>query len=229
MHESTISLEEEQVMDQDRDLVEQFIVDKCSARAFPLDKGQILRVTAHEGKQVADLKFIRRENMKEQFSSSWSVLLNTLEGVGTNHAITKLWSKPPYENVMLTVVRDDSARHFLNGSCSRRWAELSGGMEVVVMGDKTCWDLFDDALRPFGLGAEDTDSQGTFNVFMSVSHDDSGGLIFESPRCRRGDAIEFRAEMDVLVAAVSCPDINEINDFSPKAMKYEILGLSNED
>ncbi len=39
-------------------------------------------MTAHEGKQVADLKFIRRENMKEQFSSSWSVLLNTLEGVG---------------------------------------------------------------------------------------------------------------------------------------------------
>ncbi|MDW5615086.1 urea carboxylase-associated family protein [Mycolicibacterium sp. D5.8-2] len=210
-------------MNQRRELVEQFTLQKCSGRAFPLERGQVLRVTAHEGKQVADLKFINRGNPKEQFSSSWSVLLNTMEGTGTSHSITKLWSKPPFENVMLKVVRDDVARHFLNGSCSRRWAELSGGMNAVVEGDKTCWDLFDDALRPFGLGAEDTDSQGTFNVFMSVSHDNDGGLIFEAPRCRLGDAIEFEAEMDVLVAAVSCPDKNEINDFAPKGMQYEIF------
>jgi uncharacterized protein YcgI (DUF1989 family) len=96
-------------------------------------------------------------------------------------------------------------------------------MAAVVEGDKTCWDLFDDVLAPHGLGAADTDSQGTFNVFMSVRYDEAGGMIFESPRCEAGDFIEFEAEMDLLVAATSCPDTNEINDFVPKAMKYQIF------
>ncbi|MCC4306734.1 DUF1989 domain-containing protein [Rhodococcus sp. 3-2] len=204
-------------------LLDEFIIPACSGRAFYLDQGQRLRVTAHEGIQVADIKFINRNDPKEQFAAPWSVFLNTLEGTGTKDSIAKLWSKPPYENVMLKVVRDDVGRHFMNGSCSQRWAEFSGGLANVVEGGRTCWDLYDEALRPFGLTAADTDSEGTFNAFMSVSYDGDGGFIFEPPSCETGDFIEFEAEMDVLVAAVSCPDKNEINDFKPKAMKYEIF------
>ncbi len=126
------------------------------------------------GIQVADIKFINRNDPKEQFAGPWSVFLNTLEGTGTKDSIAKLWSKPPYENVMLKVVRDDVGRHFMNGSCSQRWAEFSGGLANVVEGGRTCWDLYDEALRPFGLTAADTDSEGTFNAFMSVSYD--GGM-----------------------------------------------------
>lgn len=205
------------------DLLEEFVIPACSARAFYVDRGQRLRVIAHEGKQVADLKFFNRSNLTEQFAASWSVLLNTTQGTGTAQRITKLWSKPPYENVMLTVVHDDVGQHLMNGSCSRRWAELSGGMSKVVDGGRTCWDLFDEVLEPYGLSAADTDSQGTFNVFMSVTHDAVGKMIFEPPRCETGDFIEFEAAMDILVAATSCPDINEINDFRPKAVKYQIL------
>jgi uncharacterized protein YcgI (DUF1989 family) len=208
-------------------LSEEFVIPACSGRAFYVDRGQRLRVIAHEGKQVADLKFFNRDDLKEQFAASWSVLLNTTEGTGTAQRITKLWSKPPYENVMLTVVQDDVGQHLMNGSCSRRWAELSGGMSKVVQGSRTCWDLFDEALEPFGLRAADTDSQGTFNVFMSVTHDAAGKMIFEPPRCEPGDFIEFEAAMDLLVAATSCPDTNEINDFKPKSMKYQVLNVGS--
>ena len=204
-------------------LIREFVIPKCSAKAFALERGQVLRVIAHEGKQVADLKFFNRHDLKEQFAASWSILLNTIAGTGTSQRITKLWSRPPYENVMLTVVEDAVGQHLMNGSCSQRWAELSGGMAAVVQGDKTCWDLFHDVLGPYGIGAADTDSQGTFNVFMSVRYDDAGMMIFESPRCEAGDHIDFRAEMDVLVAATSCPDTNEINDFVPKGMKYQVF------
>jgi uncharacterized protein YcgI (DUF1989 family) len=202
---------------------EEFVIPPCSARVFNLDQGQRMRVIAHEGKQVADLKFFNRADLKEQFAAPWSVLLNTLEGIGTASSITKLWSKPPYERVMAVVTQDAVGRHFMNGSCSQRWAELSGGLSQVVAGGRTCWDLFDEVLRPHGLTAADTDSQGTFNAFMSVSYDESGGMIFEPPRCEPGDFIEFEAAMDLLVAATSCPDINEINDGEPKAMKYQVI------
>ncbi|WP_143541319.1 DUF1989 domain-containing protein, partial [Rhodococcus sp. D-1] len=58
-----------------------------------MDRGQRLRVTAHEGKQCADIKFINRNDPKEQFAAPWSVFLNTLEGTGTKDSIAKLWSK----------------------------------------------------------------------------------------------------------------------------------------
>ena len=100
---------------------------------------------------------------------------------------------------------------------------MSGGMAALVEGNKTCCDLFDDVLKPYGLSMADTDSCGTFNVFMAVHYDENGTLIFDPPECERGDYIEFLAEMDVLVAATSCPDKNEINDFRPQAMKYQIF------
>lgn len=125
---------------------------------------------------------------------------------------------------MLTVTSDPVQNHLPAGSCSQRWAELSGGMAAVVEGGRTCWDMFDDVLRPHGLTAADTDSLGTFNVFMAVSPAPDGLWIFEPPSCEVGDHIEFQAEMDVLVAATSCPNTNAINDYVPKAMKYQVFG-----
>lgn len=77
------------------DLLEEFVIPKCDARAFPLLQGQRLRVIAHEGKQVADLKFINLHDHKEQFAAYWSVLLNATEGTNVGQQITKLWSKRP--------------------------------------------------------------------------------------------------------------------------------------
>ena len=207
----------------DLEIVEQFVIPKCSARAIELKQGQRLRVIAHEGKQVADLKFFNLHNLKEQFAANWSVFLNLSLGVGTAHRITRLYSGPPFENVLATVTDDPVGKHLPAGSCSRGWAELMGGMSAVIEGDKTCWDLFDTILPDYGIEAADTDAEGTFNVFMVVSFAESGATVFEPPSCEIGDHVEFRAETDLLVAATSCPDTNEINDFKPKAMAYMIL------
>ena len=49
-----------------REVVEDFVIAKGSAKAFFLRKGQTLRITAHEGKQVADVKFINAYDHREQ-------------------------------------------------------------------------------------------------------------------------------------------------------------------
>ena len=41
-----------------RRVVEEFIIPKCSSKAFVVKKGQVVRVIAHEGKQVADIRFL---------------------------------------------------------------------------------------------------------------------------------------------------------------------------
>src|SRR3989442_15748316 len=78
-------------------LASEFVLPKCSATTFRLQTGQRFRVIAHEGKQVADVKFFNADDLKEQFAATWSILLNTAEGVGDDKPLAKLWSKPPYE------------------------------------------------------------------------------------------------------------------------------------
>ena len=205
-----------------RRLVEEFIIPKASAKAFILKKSQVLRVIAHEGKQVADIKFLNAHDYKEQVSAWWSAPLNSHEGIGGTKRLKKLYSKPPWERVMLTVIDDKAGDHFLQGSCSPKIMELS---THAMEGGKSCVDLFAECLRPYGLSLADLDSAGTFNVFFTVrfKDDKDGGHQFFPPSCEKGDYIEFLAEMDVLVAATSCPDKNIINDFKPKAMKYQIF------
>ena len=48
------------------------------------------------------------------------------------------------------------------------------------------------------------------------------GSSFRRP-ARKGDFIEFQADIDILVAATSCPQVAIINDYNPKAMMYQIF------
>ncbi len=107
----------------------------------------MLRVMAQEGKQVADIAFLNAHNYKEQFAARYSVSLNTFEGLGNLERITKLYSKPPWENVMLTVIDDKVGVHLPGIHCSRKTWEL----ELHQPGHRSCSDNFDECLREFGL------------------------------------------------------------------------------
>jgi len=200
-------------------IIDEFVIPKCTGKAFIVKKGQAIRVIAHEGKQVADIAFLNAHNYKEQFAARHSMMLNNAEGLGSLERITKLYSKPPWENIMLTVTDDKVGAHVLGGHCSEKTWEL----ESHQPGHRSCSDNFDECLREFGLSLEDMDSCGVFNVFMKQTIDEKGKVHFRPPVAEKGDYIDFRAEMDVLVAVSMCPHEDEVNDFEPKAMKFQIL------
>jgi len=204
-----------------RKIVEEFIIPKSSSRAFILKKEQILRVTAHEGKQVADIRFLNANNYKEQFASWLSASLNSNEGIGGTKRVKKLYSKSPWHNVMLTVINDTSREHLMACQCTPKLYEILGDP-----GHISCADLFDKCLKPYNLSMEDLDSAGVFNVYMSVKFldDENGTWLYQPPGCEKGDHIDFLAEMEVLVAATSCPaDSFAVNDYECKGMKYQII------
>lgn len=203
-----------------RKVVEEFVIPKCSSKAFLLKKGQVLRVIAHEAKQVADIRFINAHDYREQVASYYSIGLNSIEGIGGNKKIKKLYSKPPWQNVMLTVIDDKVGKHLMGAQCTPKFYELIG-----KPGHLSCSELFERCLEPYHLSFRDLDSAGVFNAFMSVDYldDEYGTRVLKPPSCEKGDYIDFLAEMDVLVASVSCPDDNIINDYDPKGMKYQIL------
>lgn len=203
-----------------RRAVEEFIIPKCSSKAFLLKKGQVLRVIAHEGKQVADIRFLNAHDYREQFTASNSVSLNSIEGIGGRRKIKKLYSKPPWLNVMLTVIDDKVGDHLPGSQCTPKHYELMG-----QPGHLSCADLFDECLKPYNLSMRDLDSAGVFNVFMPVAYldDENGTMVFQKPSCEKGNYIDFLAEMDVLVVATSCPNDSIVNDYQCKGMKYQVF------
>jgi len=203
-----------------RRVVDEFIIPKCSSKAFIVKKGQVLRVIAHEGKQVADIRFLNAHDYREQFGAYQSISLNSNESIGGWKKIRKLYSKPPWQRVMLTVIDDKVGDHLFGAQCTPKWNEIIG-----QPGHLSCADLFDECLKPYHLSMRDLDSAGVFNVFMPVRFldDENGKMVFQRPSCNKGDYIDFLAEMDVLIAATSCPNDGIINNYEPKAMRYQIF------
>ena len=86
-----------------RTLVERFVIPRRSGRAWPVRAGQIFRIVAIEGPQVADLNVWSLANPRERFWASRSRQLHQAH-VST---FDRLWSCLPYLRPML----DDHGRH----------------------------------------------------------------------------------------------------------------------
>lgn len=203
-------------------IVSEFVVPSCTGKAFIVKQGQTLRVIEHEGKQVASLIFLNANNYKEQFMAEFSGGLNFFhpEHHGSHYRLTRLYSKVPYENLMLRVTDNKVGDHFLGTHCTARTMDILG-----APGHRSCSDNFADALKEFGLELEDIYSPSVFNAFANVTVDpeNDGSVRIEAPRSEQGDYIEFVAEMNALAAVSACPDDKTLmNDHSCKAIKIEI-------
>jgi len=202
-------------------IVKELIIPAGEGRAFLVEKGQILRILQVEGEQVADATFFNAHNYKETFHAGHTVWLNCIEGTGTIKSVKKLYSKPPYENVMFTVVKDTVGVHFpyIGGRCSRLIYKLRD--KVAAPPHRTCQDNLAEAIRPYGLN--DDDVPDIFNIWMNVDIAPSGCFIIKPPVAKKGDYIDLRAEMDSLVAISSCPsDKAPVNNYRIKPLKVEI-------
>ena len=209
-------------------VVKDIVIPKCSGKTMKVGKGQVFRVIAHEGKQVADLTFLNAQNFKEHFAAEHSAVLNSMQGMGGYYRLTKLYSKPPYENVMATVISDsvgngarggERAGHFMMCHCSNRLLNHLG-----MPGTRTCSDNFADAFKEIGLNQEDTYDETIFNVWMQSWIGEDGGMCSAQPLAEIGDTIDFLAEMDIIAVISVCPDeTSPCNDFKAKSLRFQIL------
>ncbi len=210
------------------EVVQDLVVPRCTGKTLRVNKGQVLRVIEYEGKQVLDLNFLNAHNHKEHFAAEFSAVLNSIQGMGGYYRLTKLYSKPPYENVMATVMDDkvgsgvrggERAGHFMGGHCSNRELEFFG-----LPGARTCSDNFADAFSEIGVKQEDTYDLTVFNVWMQSWIDEDGSFNFARPLAETGDYIDFLAEMDLIAVLSVCPmEITPCNDYRAKALRFQIL------
>lgn len=179
-----------------------FLIPARYGRAFEVKQGQVLRIQPAEDGQVGDCVFYNARDRREWFHVGQSWAINGILGTGTSKTFRHFYSKPPRENIMLTVVDDTYRNHWGNmgGRCSTRLYQLR---DAIAAGHRSCQENLAEALAPFGLSGDDV--MDVFNVFMNVELFPDGSFKIKPTTVTRHDYIDLRAEMDVLAAISACP------------------------
>ena len=202
-----------------RRILEDFVIPAGHGKAFLVPRNAALRIHLVEDRQVGDCCFFNANDRREVFHVGQTWALNVMLGTGNARSFRHFYSKPPRENVMLTVLEDTVRNHWGNmgGRCSKRLYELRDGDRS----HRSCQENLAEALAPFGVSGDDI--VDIFNVFMNVELRADGSFAILPPSAKKGDYIELRAEMDVLAAVSACPaDRNATNDGRAKPLGITI-------
>ena len=177
----------------------------------PMKKGQILRRTA---KTIIDFACINLHNVDERFDQARTKVYNMKLWITTGDI---LYSK--LNNPMMTITEDQFAGmgyHDLQyGTCSGpRYARAKeeGRLNQYHHGDdipvpsRGCWENLIDGFSKWEVPPEHIPSP--LNIFQHVDIDTTTGEIKHTPnRPENPIYVDFRAEMDLAVAASACPDL----------------------
>ncbi len=184
-----------------------------SGTAFLLKHGQRLRVIDPLGEQVSDLVAFASADKREWLSSGRTIDYANTIYLTTGHILYSNRSRP-----MFTIVADDVGRHdFLLTPCSLETFQIlykHQGVHPSCFGN-LCESLIRFCIEPDGIPT-------TFNIFMNVVVLPTGELRIGPPRSKPGDAIELRAEMDLIVGLTAC-SAEMSNNYKFKPIEYEIL------
>jgi uncharacterized protein YcgI (DUF1989 family) len=68
-----------------------------------------------------------------------------------------------------------------------------------------CWENLSNAVKPWKISPDDVPSP--FNIFQCMRIDPATGIMYDTMIRPKDEAyVDFRAEMDLLVAASACPE-----------------------
>ncbi len=189
------------------------VIPATGYRSLRLETGRFLRIVDLEGGQVADLTAVRSGDPSEWLSNGRSFDYGGTIFFTAGDVLYSNRSRP-----MLSIVEDGVGRHdFLYPPCSAEMFRIQYGIEGP---HPNCLDNLRRALAE--AGQEPAEIPTPFNVFMNVEVRPDGSLNIRPPRSKAGDAILFRAEMDLAVALSACPAI-ACNGGSRKPIGYEIV------
>lgn len=189
-----------------RELVEETVIPVRSGRAWTVPAGHVCRFSIIEGPQVLDLNVWNRHDPRERF---WAARTRQFYGahVTTGH---RLWSTLPFLRPLATIVADSieygldehgAGCHDLLGTrCDPYVNQLLAGTAY----DFHCHSNLVRAVLPYGL--TEFDVHDVINLFQvtGLMPDDERYFMKPSP-ARVGDHLELFAEIDLLMAASTCP------------------------
>jgi len=198
-----------------------------SGRAVELKKGQHIRITDLEGKQVCDVAVFNIENLREKLSTSYSRTRYPMKHVGEYIPRDQLAEGDTLMSTlcrpMMTIVKETAKIKGVHDThhrmCNRYLYETNG------YGPRDgCPEQIAAAVAPYGIASEDLPD--TFDLNMNFVHDCLAGRWWiKEPVNEPGDYVEMRAEMDVLLGLSNCPlDVMvPCNAFNCTSLRVEVF------
>lgn len=189
------------------------IIQKNTGKAFPVKKGQIIRVI---GQSTADFVVFNLRNVKERFDQARTKVDQGKIYVSTGDVLIS-----KYNNVMMMIVEDtyEGTHDIEKGMCStsfyKKWGDkifaIYGatwkklGRKRGVAPKHGCWENLATALKPWKVLKEDIPSP--LNIFQTmVINGKTGTMRYAMIRPKPGTHMDLRAEMDCLVGISACPE-----------------------
>ena len=184
-----------------------------SGTAFPLARGETLRVIDPEGGQVSDLLAFMAADPREVISNGRTFDYEETIRLTTGN---RLWSNR--SNPMLEIVDDSVGTHdFLLTPCSEATFRHFYRDKPVHRG---CFGNLAQALLPFGIDADAIPV--AFNIFMNVLVANDGTIRVIAPTTRAGDSIGLRALDDLIIGLTACSAYDSCGgSFKPVAYRIE--------
>lgn len=190
------------------------VIPAGHARAAFVKKGQRIRVINTHGTQVVDCWALNADNLLEYMSLEHCRV--SLERVCPRKGDIMITNqRRPIVKIM-----DDSApgtHDTLLAACDRYRYELLGCKEY----HRNCTDNFWEAM--VALGLKPVGLPSPFNLWQNTPVEADGVIKPNPPKTRRGDYIEMRAEMNLVICLSACPqDITSICGNKPRNAHFEI-------
>jgi hypothetical protein len=194
--------------------------------AVEVKRGQHLRVIDLEGKQVCDMAVFNKENFREKLSTSYSRTRYKPKTLGDYIPRDKLMEGDTLMSTlcrpMMTIIKETTEVKGVHDCHNRMCNQYLYEIQLGVGPQDGCHEIISKAVAPYGILPEDIPD--TFDINMSYTHDCMNHRwVIGEPVSGPGDYIEFRAEMDCLVAFSVCPlEIGACNAGKSTPMKFEI-------
>jgi uncharacterized protein YcgI (DUF1989 family) len=175
--------------------------------------GQVLRITATT---TVDFILFDKANIRERFDQARTKVYNKAIFISTGHKLMSRSNKH-----MMTIVEDswaDGTHDLQKGMCSATRFQLAAkegrlqeyyNHDVPDVPDHGCWENLTAAMSDHNIAPEDLPSP--FNLFQHMDIDGKTGVMLHTEhRPTKPEYVDFRAEMDLVLACSACPDLAAI-------------------
>jgi uncharacterized protein YcgI (DUF1989 family) len=184
-----------------------------SGHGFRMKRGDVLRIVDPLGEQVSDLFAFEDGHWHCSLSSGRSIDYGGKIRFSSGDVLWSNDSRP-----MFTILSDDVRCHdFLLTPCSQEMFEI---LYAHRGHHPSCFENLKNAFAAYGIPPHLIST--TFNVFMRVDVDAEGRVAVRPPLSRAGDAIELRAEMDLVCALTAC-SAEGSNNGTFKPIDFEVI------